>query len=179
MSDPKPDVLERVQDILRRFGAAGDLLETRGLPLYEDAAELEVAEVTPEGRQHLLVPAAASAWRRLKHCAKSDGIEVFIVSAFRSFDRQVELVARKLRQGRSIDEILSVVAPPGCSEHHTGQAVDVGTMGCPPLEEAFDTTAAFSWMIQHAREFGFGLSYGLSNPCGFAYEPWHWCYGKQ
>jgi hypothetical protein len=42
------------------------------------------------------------------------------VSAFRSVERQAEIVRRKLAAGGRIEEILTVCAPPGFSEHHTG-----------------------------------------------------------
>jgi len=99
-----------------------------------------------------------------------------LVSAFRSVDRQVEIVREKLAEGASIDEILSASAPPGFSEHHTGRAVDITSDGAAPLEIEFEQTPAFRWLSKNAARFGFVLSYPAGNPYGYDYEPWHWCF---
>jgi D-alanyl-D-alanine carboxypeptidase len=158
------------------FGISAALLAQRGLCVYEEAAILEVAEVDADGKQHLLAPATASAWRRLKADAARDGVSLVIVSAFRSVERQAEIVRRKLASGMSIDQVLSASAPPGYSEHHTGRAVDISTPGVRPLEVEFGQTPAFAWLQQHASGHGFRLSYPAGNSQGYQYEPWHWCF---
>lgn len=135
-----------------------------------------MVEVGEDGKEHFLVPAAAQAWRLLKAAAIAENIQLFIVSAFRSVERQAEIVRRKLAAGQSIDQILSVCAPPGFSEHHTGRAVDLSAPGVPVLEPAFDQTAAFAWLTQRAQDFGFYLSFPEGNSQGYLYEPWHWCF---
>lgn len=151
-------------------------VEARGLPECEEASELEMVEVADDGKEHFLTPAAAQAWRAMKTAAIVDNIQLFIVSAFRSIERQAELVRRKLAAGRPIEEILSVCAPPGFSEHHTGRAVDLSTPGVSVLEPEFDQTAAFAWLTQHAEVFGYYLSFPAGNSQGYLYEPWHWCF---
>jgi D-alanyl-D-alanine carboxypeptidase len=99
-----------------------------------------------------------------------------VISGFRSFDRQLELLRARVNDGQAIDELLTVLAPPGSSEHHAGRAVDIGTPGCEPLSEAFCETDAFRWLAAHAAEFDFRLSYPRDNPWGYRYEPWHWCW---
>ncbi len=84
-----------------------------------------------------------------------------LVSAFRSVEFQAALIRAKLARGQSIDAVLKVNAPPGYSEHHSGRAVDIGEAGCPALEDAFDQTAAFAWLVGHAAAFGFTMSYPL------------------
>lgn len=148
----------------------------RSLVLYPEATELVVAETGQDARQHRLVPSAARAWSSLREAAHADGVEIRIVSAFRSVERQAEIVRAKLARGLSIDEILSVSAPPGYSEHHSGRAVDVTTDGARPLELEFEGTAAFAWLSRRAERFGFFLSYPRQNRHGYAYEPWHWCF---
>lgn len=142
----------------------------------EEARELQCAEIGTDGKEHLLVPAAAEAWRTLRSAAISDGITLFIVSAFRSIDRQAEIVRRKLASGIPVKDALTVCAPPGFSEHHTGRAVDVSTQGCRALETEFDQTTAYAWLKKRAEEFGYRLSYPIGNPLGYQYEPWHWCF---
>ena len=73
-----------------------------------------------------------------------------------------------------VQEILSVNAPPGYSEHHTGQAIDITTPGYEPVEEVFETSPAFAWLSREAGRFGFSMPYTRENPYGIVYEPWHW-----
>jgi D-alanyl-D-alanine carboxypeptidase len=137
---------------------------------------LAVADVEEKGREHHLIPAAANAWTAMKAAATADGVSLRIVSAFRTVDRQAEIVRSKLEKGLSLTEILCVSAPPGFSEHHSGCAVDVGTEGARPLEQEFEETAAFAWLTGNAARFGFCLSFPPNNRFGYFYEPWHWCF---
>ena len=124
----------------------------------------------------MLVPAAAQGWRELSSAARSDSVSIKIVSAFRSVDRQAEIVRGKLARGLSLEAILCVSAPPGYSEHHSGRAVDVTADNAPPLELEFENTEAFRWLSDNARKFRFHLSFPRDNRYGYAYEPWHWCF---
>jgi len=171
-----PDYFLRVQAILDELGVPQALCASRALPVQEEARELELVEVGENGREYLLIPPAAAAWRSLRAAAQADGIALKIISAFRSVDRQAEIVREKLARGLTLAAIFSSSAPPGYSEHHTGRAVDVGTPGVPALEEDFEDTPAFRWLIANAARFGFALSFPRDNPHGYVYEPWHWCY---
>jgi len=161
---------------LAALGISSELITARGLRECEEATKLEVAEVGTDGRNHLLVPLAAEAWHCLNAAALVDGINLFIVSAFRSIDRQAEIVRRKIEAGMAVENILTVCAPPGFSEHHTGRAIDLSTLDCRALEVEFDQTTAYAWLTEHAAEFGYYLSYPINNPWGYQYEPWHWCF---
>jgi D-alanyl-D-alanine carboxypeptidase len=143
-------------------------------PAHSEARELEDVEPNILGRMQRLAPHTARAWREMKTAALDDGVELLLVSGFRSVSHQADLIRRKLASGQDIESILSVNAAPGFSEHHTGRAIDVATPGTRPLTEDFAKTEAFAWLGQHARRFDFRMPYGLDNAYGFAYEPWHW-----
>lgn len=75
----------------------------------------------------------------------------------------------------------SFVAPIGCSEHHTGLAIDLiiyfdkeGFISC---NDNFDrTTLVFEEKVhKHLSDFGFILRYpkGREDITGYSYEPWH------
>ncbi|BBB65419.1 D-alanyl-D-alanine carboxypeptidase [Undibacterium sp. YM2] len=152
------------------------LLEQRGLLPQQEATELVLAETGEDGRQYLLTPATKLAWQAMKAAASEDGIALLMISAFRSIARQTEIISDKLAEGKQLKDILLVCAPPGYSEHHTGRAIDIATPEDPELEISFDTTAAFAWLQNSARRFGFHMSYPPGNSSGFQYEPWHWCF---
>jgi len=167
----------RIRALLDQLGIPPALPRERGLRAFAEARRLAFAGLGTDGRDKFLAPAAAAAWLRMQRRARADRVELLLVSAFRSYDFQVALIKGKLAKGRTLDDVLSVNAPPGYSEHHTGRALDIGTPGCPPLEEAFENTDAFHWLRAHARRFGFTLSYPRGNPEGYLYEPWHWRHG--
>lgn len=158
------------------LGIPTDLLARKALPFYSEARELALAETDANGRDHLLVPAAAGAWQAMKAAAQADGICLYIVSAFRDLREQADIIRDKLQRRMPMETILMLSAPPGYSEHHTGLAVDINTPGCEEREEMFEHTDAFRWLTQHAGRFGFVLSYPRGNDIGFIYEPWHWRY---
>lgn len=166
----------RIERLHRELGIPPGFAEQRGWPLQPEAATL--AEAGPDwyGRPQQLRPDALAAWQRLQRAAAEDDVTVHLISAFRSVDYQCEVIRRKLADGRTMEDILRANAVPGCSEHHTGCAVDLGTTECPALEEMFEDTPAFRWLRVHAGQFGFRLSYPRDNPLGVSYEPWHWCY---
>ncbi len=149
-------------------------ISNRNLQEFAEATTLELAEVDVNGRGHLLQPNAAEAWRKVKAAASADGIQIYIISAFRSVERQAEIIKRKLASGVNIEQILTVSAPPFFSEHHTGCAVDIGDPGSTPLEREFENTLAFKWLVENAESFGFRMSYPINNADGYVYEPWHW-----
>lgn len=166
-----------VRLVCAELGISAQLLAARGLLEFGEPLHLELAEVGADGREHWLTPQAAAAWRDLKATALADGVELVIVSAFRSIERQTEIVRNKLAGGALIDDILRRCAPPGFSEHHSGRALDLTSPGEPVLEVEFAQSAAFAWLSAHAGRFGYRLSYPAGNRSGYQYEPWHWCFG--
>jgi D-alanyl-D-alanine carboxypeptidase len=173
------DYSRRVLAALRELGVDPAAIDSRGLPMEAEARRLLFAGLGTDGRDKFLAPGAARAWRSMQARAGRDGVELLLVSAFRSLEFQVALIKGKRERGRSLDEILKVNAPPGYSEHHTGCALDIGTPGCPPLEEAFEQTPAFAWLQANAARYGFSLSYPRNNKYGYLYEPWHWRWGAR
>lgn len=168
----------RVLGLWQELGIAPRVVKARKLPVYVEAQRLQPIGLGTDGRDKLLVPGAAAAWAAMRMAAGDDGVALLMVSAFRSIDYQASLIRAKLAKGRTIDDILLVNAPPGCSEHHSGRAVDIGEAGCPPLEEAFDQTDAFRWLSGNAARYGFTMTYRRGNAEGYLYEPWHWCWHR-
>lgn len=129
-------------------------------------------------RERFLARPAARAWARMHAAAADDGVTLQVVSAYRSVDYQCGIIERKLAAGQPIGSILAVSAAPGFSEHHSGRALDLTCPGFAPLEEAFERSSAFAWLMRNAARFRFSLSYPRGNVHGIAYEPWHWCWHR-
>ncbi|MGA1740734.1 MAG: M15 family metallopeptidase [Pseudohongiellaceae bacterium] len=127
-------------------------------------------------REAFMEEMALAAWRRMRTAALQDGVELQLVSAYRSVEYQKQLFLKKLKAGQRIDEILKVNAAPGYSEHHSGRALDLTCPDSACLEESFEDTAAFGWLESHAANYGFFMSFPRNNVHGLLYEPWHWCF---
>jgi D-alanyl-D-alanine carboxypeptidase len=116
----------------------------------------------------------------MRAAAAADDITLLPLSGFRSVARQTKIIRSNLAKGRPLDDLLRFVAAPGCSEHHTGRAIDIGSPDeGAHFEAAFEKTKEYRWLRKRAEEFGFRLSYPKNNPHGIGYEPWHWCYAPR
>lgn len=166
----------KIFEALDMLGISLELIARKGLAFHPEARDLLLAETDANGKEYFLIPQAVQAWHRLKLAARQERIEMEIVSAFRSIERQIDIIQVKLDRGMPIETILTLSAPPGYSEHHTGRAIDINTPGCVATEEPFEHTDAFRWLQENAGRFGFYLSYPRGNSSGFIYEPWHWCF---
>ena len=161
------------------LGVPRNYARMRGLRLAREPRHLVFIGHDTQNRPLWLAPRAAKAWLRMREVAASVGIELQVVSAFRSVAYQLGIVKRKLDSGQSMDQILKVSSAPGYSEHHTGRALDLTSPGFAALEEEFEQSVAFAWLSTNAQRYGFHLSYPRSNRHGIAYEPWHWCFQQK
>lgn len=167
-----------LKEIYAELGITEKHLEKNKLLVSEQPPlnDLEVVDIDFEGRPFILTSTAAKAWRSMVAAAKADGINLRPFSGFRSYIHQRNLIERHRKEGRELETILTYIAIPGFSEHHTGRAVDIHGEGTPILEEAFENTNEFRWLSQNAHRFNFSLSYPRNNKWGIVYEPWHWLY---
>lgn len=151
-----------------------NIARSRGFESVEEPNHLDFVGFASDGRSMFLIRKAALAWRAMQTAARCAGVALEPVSTFRSIAHQRNLVELKLARGNDTDSVFAVNAVPGYSEHHSGRAIDIGTIDCPALDEAFELTPAFAWLQAHATTFGFRLSYPRNNHHGVIYEPWHW-----
>ena len=116
------------------------------------------------------------AFNKMKEAALIDGIILEIISGYRSSKYQIEIFKYKFKNPNepTLEELqkrLSVSAPSGYSEHHTGLAIDINS-----VEDDFAGTKEALWLEKNAPNFGFELSFPKNNKQGLSYEPWHWRY---
>ncbi len=168
--------LKRIDALHESLGIPMDYARVHKLPLCPEAQGL--CSIGPDifEREQRMIPPAANAWRSMKTSAAGEQIELQVVSAFRSVEYQAGILRKKLEKGQAIGEILMVSAAPGFSEHHTGCALDLTTPGCAVLDEDFEQSNAFEWLMENAGRFSFSLSFPRDNPHGIAFEPWHWAW---
>ncbi len=178
MDDSERSYREQIRVLHRKLGIPADYENARGLPLQREAESLVSVGPDYKARERHLISEAAAAWHSLKASAAADGVEILLMSAYRSVRNQADEIQRRLDRGEKLPEILNLLAAPGFSEHHTGRAVDIVCTGIQPLDAALDQTPSFEWMVRRAAEFGFTMSYPHDNPYKIVYEPWHWCWKK-
>jgi D-alanyl-D-alanine carboxypeptidase len=170
------DHLERLSLLHRELGIAETFVSQTSLPFCKEVAiaDLVVAQLDYAGRPLVLTGPAAVAWREMHAAACKDGVDLLAFSSFRSYVYQKGLLAAKLKKGVPLAEVLKVLAPPGYSEHHLGEALDISTHDCPQAEEVFATTDAYRWLVNHGASYGFYETYSKNNKHGIVFEPWHW-----
>lgn len=144
------------------------------LPMIAEPTVLEYAGKDRYRRPLWLHFSAKAAWLRMQAAARRDDVQLEAISGYRSHQYQLGIFRRKLSRGQTVDEILSVNAAPGFSEHHSGRALDISAQGEPAAEISFQDCPAFEWLQRFASEFGFRMSFPQDNPHGISYEPWHW-----
>ncbi|WP_054948834.1 M15 family metallopeptidase [Numidum massiliense] len=118
---------------------------------------------------------AAKALEKLFAAAEKDGIALFAVSGYRSYEYQESIFAFNVEQ-KGEEEANRVSARPGQSEHQTGLTMDVSSESAGfDLIEAFGETPEGKWIAENAADFGFILRYpkGKEDITGYVYEPWH------
>ncbi len=104
--------------------------------------------------------------------AKQDNIELYVSSAFRSFNEQNALKTNySITYGAGTANQFS--ADQGYSEHQLGTTIDILTTGLNGQLTGFETTQAYEWLKDNAYRYGFVLSYPENNQF-YIFEPWHW-----
>ena len=104
---------------------------------------------------------------------------LYVRSPYRSYATQKMLFTNQincnLNAGLSSEEAetkaATVVTRPGRSEHNTGFSADFNI-----AEDSFESTPMFTWMQEHAAEYGFVLRFpkDKQDKTGIVYESWHY-----
>ena len=96
------------------------------------------------------------------------------VSGYRSYSTQNAIFDRKVRSVGKKQAML-LVAPPGCSEHQLGLAMDIGAFRNHSLTPSFGKTDEGIWVAENCWRFGFIIRYReeWTEVTGYSYEPWH------
>lgn len=117
---------------------------------------------------------------------RREGLAFEICSSYRDVKRQEELfaedVAAYMRNGLSYkqayDKTAEQTMPPGYSEHSSGLAFDIVSLGYQMLDEGQEDTAENQWLQEHCAEYGFILRYPKDKEdiTQITYESWHFRY---
>ncbi|WP_295616571.1 D-alanyl-D-alanine carboxypeptidase family protein [Chamaesiphon sp. GL140_3_metabinner_50] len=139
--------------------------------------EAPTAELVSIGGGYRLRKPAAAKFQAMVAAARSSGVNITTISAFRSVEDQKRLFfGVGAARGQQPTKRAEVSAPPKYSEHHTGYAIDVGdaAVSATNLNQNFETTPAYQWLKANAATYSFELSFPKDNIQKVSYEPWHW-----
>lgn len=154
---------KKIEVIEGRTYVDGILIVNKSYPLPSDYA--------PGG----LLPEAQQAFNEFQSSAANDGVWLFIVSGFRSYEYQDYLYYNYYSYRGAETDRFSARA--GHSEHQSGLAMDLNN-----ASRSFVGTPEAAYIAAHCAEFGFIIRYpeDKESVTGFMYEPWHLRYvGKE
>lgn len=128
--------------------------------------------------------------RQMLKDAEDEGLNMYIVSAYRDYETQREVfnttMVDWISQGYSpleaYEETKKSVAVPGTSEHATGLALDITSAEYGELDDKQAETEEAKWLAQNCWKYGFILRYPpeKSDITKIVFEPWHYRYiGKE
>ncbi len=139
----------------------------------------DLVRLTGEGKSYTinrndlsLRRAAEESLENMAKAARADGVTLLVSSTYRSYDYQVTVYNRNVKQmGQEAADRES--ARPGYSQHQTGLAVDFGS-----IDDSFAQTKAGKWVLSNTSHFGWSLSFpdGYEALTGYRWESWHYRY---
>ena len=145
--------------------------------LSDTYAPARLVEIPPqyaysETKQLQVIPEVLPYLEKMLIQAQTDGIALYVDSAYRSFASQKSLKGQySVVYGSGTANQFS--ADQGYSEHQLGTTIDFITTGTGGMLAGFDATPAYTWMTANAYRYGFVLSYPKNNAY-YIFEPWHW-----
>ena len=112
--------------------------------------------------------------------AKLEGVDLSIVSGYRSYQTQIDTYNYWLKMNNGNTNLVDTFsARAGHSQHQLGTAIDFSTNEIrDKLGDEFSNTKASKWLSQNAYKYGFVISYpkGYENITGYKHESWHYRY---
>ena len=122
-----------------------------------------------------LVKEAKDNIEKLISDAKNDGMNIRVISAYRSYTYQENLYNNYVKSD-GVEMADTYSARAGYSEHQTGLVVDV-TRAYDDFNN-FENTNEYNWMSENAANYGFILRYpkDKENITTYSFEAWHYRY---
>lgn len=149
------------------------------LPADYVPADLTIPDVpfsfTSYSEKKMLRAEASSALEDLFGDASEEGLNLYGVSGYRSYQRQLAIYNKNLAEN-GLERTSQYSAMAGYSEHQSGLAIDVSTISIHNrLDVTFSGTPEGRWLAENCWKYGYIIRYpeGKSNITGYAYEPWH------
>lgn len=126
---------------------------------------------------------AYNSFQEMAEAARVDGINLVIISGYRSFNYQKIIWDRKWEANKDLSDSLKVLkilefsSMPGISRHHWGTDIDLNSLENDYFENGYGLKV-YNWLVDNAMAYGFFQPYTNKNGgrSGFEEEKWHWSY---
>ena len=171
------NIIQNYENIMALVNKSYYLPETY-IPTDLVRANVEYSFGDEQVEKALLRAEAAIALEEMFLAAQNEGIELFAVSGYRSYERQ-EVVFDAEVAANGQEAAAEAVAYPGTSEHQTGLAMDISSRSVGlNLTQEYENTIEGQWLAANAHLYGFILRYpkGKEEITGYKFEPWHFRY---
>ena len=140
---------------------------------------LELVEMRGYDNERFRVEkSAAQQFRELERATSAKGIPILLSSAYRSVEKQRQ-IKEEFTAEYGEDYAKRYVAEPGCSEHHTGLALDfvakIRGKWLIENDEIISRASELQPVYDLLPKYGFILRYlkGKEKITGYPAEPWH------
>ncbi len=137
--------------------------------IYMRDLEAIPTEYGHQGSKLYLLKEARRYLQLMVEAAQKDDIFLTVHSSYRTVWYQKKIFERLMESGRTYEDVVRYVAPPGYSEHALGTVVDFY-----PSNWQFASTEQYQWLKENAHKFHFSESYPEDNPENMPWEAWHW-----
>ncbi len=181
-AETNPELLLSKQQLLGKIEVASD-------------SNFALVPLTHASRKNMyLQRATLDAFAQMYAAAKKDGLELKIISAFRSFVHQKSIWEAKWNGQRKVNgqqlnvalpdpearalKILNYSSMPGSSRHHWGTDLDLNALENSYFEKG-QGLKLYHWLQVHAADYGFCQVYSekeRNQRTGYEEEKWHWSY---
>ena len=176
LEDMEPDfvVLANKHYLLDSKFVCKPLVKIKSMSLNKDGSK-KSGDMYVVSKGMELNETCAQALIAMADGAREDGYNLYLKSAYRSYQTQNTMYYNRLKKNKGKDD--GWVSKPGASDHQTGLGCDVvprswrdksmnGKMGKEP---------ECSWMAEHCQEYGFVIRYPADKEdvTEINYEPWH------
>ena len=176
LEDMEPDfvVLANKHYLLDSKFVCKPLVKIKSMSLNKDGSK-QSGDMYVVSKGMELNETCAQALIAMADGAREDGYNLYLKSAYRSYQTQNTMYYNRLKKNKGKDD--GWVSKPGASDHQTGLGCDVvprswrdksmnGKMGKEP---------ECIWMAEHCQEYGFVIRYPADKEdvTEINYEPWH------
>ncbi len=150
---------------------------------HVDFSKIEMAHTNKENIYMRTV--AYDSFKKMYAAAKSENVNIFIISATRNFDYQKGIWEKKWKREKykgwtdieKVKDIMKYSSMPGTSRHHWGTDVDFNSVELSYFASG-EGKKMYEWLVNNAAAYGFYQTYTnkINGRTGYEEEKWHWSY---
>ena len=178
LEDMNPDfvILANKHYLLEEGFYVKPLVKVKKLKLNKDGSVKTEGVRWAVGSQMKLQEDCYKALVEMSDAAREDGYNLYLKSAYRSWQTQNTMYKNRLKKNHGKDD--GWVSKAGASDHQTGLGADVipkSWIKAAGMNSKMAKEPECQWMAEHCSEYGFIIRYpeDKEDVTEINYEPWH------